>query len=83
MQGLTEGKGENVLIRGVDITGAPRVEASLQASLIHTSASLSLFLSVSLSFLYRDRFNHAEGPARRSLVTLTILRRLLQTFRFD
>lgn len=39
-----------MFVQGVDTTGAPRVEASLQASLIHTSASL-------VSSLHRDPFN--------------------------
>jgi len=44
-----------MFIQGVDTTGALWVEASLQASLIHTSASL-------VSSPHRDPFNVAEGP---------------------
>jgi hypothetical protein len=45
-----------MFVQGVDTTGAPRVEASLQASLIHTSASL-------VSAPHRDPFSVAESPA--------------------
>lgn len=53
-RGTRDSDGQNLVVKmfvqGVDTTGAPRVEASLQASLIRTSASLSFPLFIAIPF---------------------------------